>query len=691
MQQLVAKTHISACPHDCPSGCSLEVTVHDERRIGRVGGAKGQSYTSGVVCAKVARYAERVHHADRLLFPMRRTGPKGAGIFERIGWDEALDRIADAFRSTAEQHGREAVWPYHSGGTMGQVQRYGMELFRNALGYSRQHSTICSTPAEAGWKAGVGALKGSDPREMAESDLIIMWGGNPVSSQVNVMTHVTRARRTRGAKLAVIDVYRTPTVEQADIALIVKPGSDGALALAIMCVLLREGLADRDYLSRLTDFDADVERHVLSRTPEWAASITGLAPQTIVDFARLFGRTPRSFLRLGFGFTRTRNGAAAMHAVSCLPAITGSWRHRGGGAFFMVWDRDAWGFDPTFMHGLDVMDPKVRVLDQSRIGAVLNGVPEALKGGPPVMAMLMQNANSAEVAPDTTLVRKGLAREDLFLAVQEHFMTPTARFADILLPATMFLEHDDLYAAYGHTHLAFGPKLVEPPGETRSNFAVRCAVAKRLGATHAGFEMTERELIDDAFQRGGLQGIAAIETDGWLDRAQPFEAAHFLEGFPQPEGKFRFRPDWNSIGPYGAHMPRVVDWMDDYERPTDEHPLKLVTPPARHFLNSTFTETPTSVAKEGGNGPAVRVHPETARRYEVTEGMRVRIGNRRGSVVLPATLDMGQDAGTLVVEGIWPSQTFEEGRGINTLTGEDPVPPNGGVAFHDTAVWMKAV
>ena len=247
---------ISACPHDCPSGCSLEVTVLDGERIGRISGAKQQSYTSGVICAKVARYAERVHHPDRLLRPLRRVGVKGEGRFEPVSWQTALDEIAEAFARATDRHGPEAVWPYHSGGTMGLVQRYGMDGFRHALGYSRQHSSICMTPAESGWRAGVGALRGSDPREMVDADLIIVWGANPVSTQVNVMTHVTQARRSRGAKLAVVDVYRTPTVEQADIALIINPGTDGALALAIMHVLLRDGFADRDYLAHYTDFDA---------------------------------------------------------------------------------------------------------------------------------------------------------------------------------------------------------------------------------------------------------------------------------------------------------------------------------------------------------------------------------------------------------------------------------------------------
>ena len=689
MQQLASETHISACPHDCPSGCSLEVSVLGGNRIGRINGAKGNSYTAGVICAKVARYAERVHHPDRLLYPMRRTGRKGEGRFTRISWDEALDTIAEAFRAATARHGSEAVWPYHSGGTMGQVQRYGLERFRNAFRYSRQHSSICMTPAESGWRAGVGGLKGPDPREMAEADLIVMWGGNPVSTQVNVMTHVTRARKARGAKLAVIDVYRTPTVEQADIALILNPGTDGALAMAMMCVALREGLADRDYLARYTDFDAETEALILTRTPEWAAPITGLTVPEIVDFARLYACTKKSFLRLGFGFTRTRNGPAAMHAVSALPAVTGAWKEKGGGAFFIVWDKAAWGIDTSLVQGLDVLDPKIRLLDQSRIGAVLTGNREALKGGPPIMAMLIQNANSAEVAPETELVLKGLAREDLFLAVHEQFMTPTARYADILLPATTFLEHDDLYCAYGHTHVAFGPKLIDPPGEARANIEVHNALALRLGADDQRFRMTARELIDDAFRRAGKGGgIDEIAEKGWFDRAPSFEAGHFLDGFPQPGGRFRFKPDWAAIGPYHAGLPRIVDHSESYERANAEHPFKLVTPPARNFLNSSFTETPTSRAKEVTGGPLVRIHAETAARHGVADGQMVRLGNRRGSVLLRARLDAGLQPNTLVVEGIWPADTFAEKRGINTLVGEDPVPPNGGVAFHDTAVWL---
>jgi anaerobic selenocysteine-containing dehydrogenase len=675
----------SACPHDCPSGCALEVERLAPDRIGAVRGARDNSYTAGVICAKVARYAERVHHPDRLATPLRRVGAKGKGRFEPIGWDEALGEIAEQFARASQRHGSEAVWPYHSGGTMGFVQRYGLERFRHALRYSRQQTTICMTPAEMGWRAGIGRTVGTDPREMAESDLVVMWGGNPVSTQVNAMTHITRARKERGAKLAVVDVYRTPTVEAADHAVILRPGTDAAFACAVMHVLLAEGLADRDYLARCTDFDEAAERHLATRDPAWAAAITGVPAAEIVAFARLYGSTKRSFLRLGFGFTRNRGGAAAMHAVSCLPAVTGAWTEKGGGAFFINWGST--GLDNTLAQGLDVVDPGVRILDQSRIGAILCGDEEALKGGPPVTAMLIQNANSAEVAPDSRAVRSGLGRDDLFLAVHEQFMTATARFADIVLPATTFLECDDVYVSFGHTHIVAAPRAIEPYAETRSNHDVVCALAKRLGARHAGFEMTATELVDASLRASGLASWAEIAAKGWIDRAPGFRAGHFLDGFPTPDGRFRFKPDWASLGPWHARMPRLPDQMDAIEAASDEHPFRLVAPPARQFLNTTFTETGGSRRREAK--PTVRIHPEDAARLGLADGERIRLGNRRGAVTMTARVFDGLLPGTLIAEGIWPSRDFPEGIGLNQLIGGDPVPPNGGAAFHDTAVWLR--
>lgn len=675
----------SGCPHDCPSGCALEIERLSPTQIGRVYGSRQQSYTAGVICAKVARYAERTHHPDRLTRPLRRIGPKGSGRFEPIGWNAALDTVAEAFQDTTARHGPESVWIYHSGGTMGLIQRYGIERLRNVMGYSRQNTTICVTPAEMGWRAGVGELRGADPREMAEADLIVMWGGNPVSTQVNVMTHVAKARKTRNAVFAVVDCYRSPTVEQADLALVLKPGTDGALACAIIHVLLKDGFADRDYLARLTDFDAKVEAHFADKTPAWAAAITGLDEADIVAFARLYGQTKRSFLRLGFGFTRARNGPAAMHAVSCLPAVTGSWKHMGGGAFFMRWTN--WGLDLTLAHALDYAKPAVRALDQSRIGAVLTGQADALQGGPPINALLVQNGNPAAVCPDSNAVRAGLARDDLFTCVHEQFMTETARYADVLLPATTFVEHDDMYCGYGHSHIAIAPKVIEPLDECRSNHDLQNALARRLGAEHPAFAMTAWELMDVTLRDAGLGTAEVCAERGFIDRAEPFETAHFLDGFPTESGRFRFKADWTALGPYREGLSALPDHGTSYEAADADHPFRLVTPTARNFLNTTFTETATARNREGR--PTALVHPADAESLALQDGAPIRIGNARGAVHLHLRRFDGLRPGTVVVEGVWPGDAFADGLGINALIGADPVPPAGGVAFHDTKVWLK--
>jgi len=672
----------SACPHDCPSACTLEVERLSSTRIGRVRGAAANSYTDGVVCAKVARYAERVHHPDRLTQPLQRTGAKGSGSFRPISWEAALDEIAEAFQRAARQHGVETVWPYHSGGTMGVIQRYGIERLRHAMGYSRQKTTICVTPAESGWRAGVGKLLGADPREMAESDLIVVWGGNPVSTQVNAMTHIAKARRARGAKLAVVDVYRTPTIEAADIGLVLRPGTDGALALAMMHVILTEGLADRAYLALHTDFGPDIEAHLADKTPAWASAITGLSVAEIVDFARLYGRTERSFLRLGFGFTRSRNGSAAMHAVTCLPAMTGAWKHRGGGAFFLRFDH--WGLDLTWAHGLDMINPKTRVLDQSRIGPVLCGDADALAGGPPVTAMLMQNANSANVAPDSAAVARGLSREDLFVCVHEQFMTATARYADILLPAAMFLEYDDLYYGLGHTHLTVGPAVLDRHEDCRTNHELICALGQRLGAPRERFDMTAVDLLDATLRASGKGSWAEAVERGWIDCDEGFDASHFTHGFPSSDGRFHFKPDWSAVGPYHAGLRALPDHLENYERADTALPFRLVVPPARSFLNTTFSETPGSRKREGE--PRALIHPDDAARLGITDGMLVRLSNARGVVTVRARPADTARPGVLIVEGNWPSDAYPGGVGINTLIGADPVPPNGGVAFHDSSV-----
>ena len=677
----------SACPHDCPSTCALEVERLSPTRIGKVRGARGNPYTAGVICAKVARYAERVHHPDRLTTPLRRVGDRGVGraAFEPIGWDDALDAVAEGLLAAERLHGAEAVWPYFYAGTMGLVQRDGIERLRHAKGYSRQYSTICTTLADAGWMAGVGVRRGVDAREMAESDLIVVWGGNPVSTQVNVMTHVARARKRRGAKLVVVDPYRTGTAEQADTHLMLKPGTDGALAAAAIHVLLAEGFADRDYLSRYTDWDGELEAHFAARTPAWAAGITGLSAEEIVAFARLYGANRRSFIRVGYGFSRSRNGAASLHAVTCLPAVTGAWRHEGGGALYA--GSAIFPLDKTLIEGLDRRDTSLRILDQSRIGPILTGDRRDLGDGPPVTALFIQNTNPMTVCPESAKVREGFARDDLFVCVHEQFMTDTAAMADIVLPATTFLEHDDIYTASGHTHLQVTRKVIEPLGESRSNHEVLCALAKRVGAEHPGFVMSAWEIIDATLEASGLPDAESLYEAHWLDCALPFERMHFLDGFAHADGRFRFKPDWAAVGGDAAVMPAMPDHLANIDVADGAHPFRLVAAPARSFLNTSFTETPGSRAREAR--PTVLIHPTAGADLGIAPGDRVRLGNRQGSVVVHARLFDGVRPDVVVVEGIWPNGAFEEGWGINTLTSADPGPPAGGAVFHDTAVWVR--
>ena len=686
--------HHSACPHDCPSTCALEVERIDSHTIGRVRGARANTYTAGVICSKVSRYAERIHHPDRLTVPLRRVGTKGNGAFEAISWEAALDEVAEAFLKAEQSLGAEAVWPYFYAGTMGLVMRDGINRLRHAKRYSGQHSTICTTLAWNGYVAGTGRLSGVDPREMAHSDVIVIWGTNAAATQINVMSHALAARRARGTRLVVVDTYRNATAKQADLFLCVKPGTDGALACAVMHVLFREQLADRDYLAQYTDCPQELEAHLASRTPAWAEAICGVAVADIEAFARLLGTHPRSFLRLGYGFARQRNGAVNMHAAASIAAVTGAWRHLGGGALFN--NGAIYHWDRTLIDGLDVRDAAVRLLDQSRIGAVLTGEPFALGGGPPVTAMLIQNTNPMSVAPDLNTVHRGFARQDLFVCVHEQFMTETARVADIVLPATMFLEHDDLYQSGGQQHILFGPRIVAPPGECRSNHEVICALAERVGAEHRGFDMSAREIVDWTLRVSGWGTVDELEDKHWIDAQPDFDQAHFIDGFGHADQRFHFAADWSALGPAGfvaeratAGMPRLPDHWDVIENATHDLPFRLVTAPARQFLNSTFTETPTSRRRE--SRPTVLLHPDDAARLGVADGARVELSNPRGRVRLHAELFDGLQPGVVVSESIWPNAAFEDGIGINALTGADPGAPTGGAAFHDNRVAIAAL
>jgi anaerobic selenocysteine-containing dehydrogenase len=691
-----SRNSFSACPHDCPSTCALDVQFDADGKVRRLNGAKDNAYTAGVICAKVARYAERLYHPDRLLTPLRRVGRKGEGRFEAISWEAALDLIAERFLMAEAEYGAESVWPYHYAGTMGLVQRDSIHRLRHAKGYSRQFDTICTNMAWTGFVAGTGKLAGPDPREMALSDQIVIWGTNAVATQVNVMTHAIAARKKRGARLIVVDVYETETMKQADLGLVLKPGTDAALACAIMHVLFRDGHADRDYLEKYTDCPAELEVHLKEKTPEWAAAITGLTAERIEEAARLIGTVKKTYFRLGYGFTRARNGVVAMHAAASIAAVTGCWQEEGGGAFHN--NGAIYVLNKEMIEAGSLRAPSVRALDQSLIGRILTGDEVALQGGPPVKAMLIQNTNPVSVAPEQERVKQGFARDDLFTVVHEQFLTETARMADVVLPATQFLEHDDIYKGGGHQYLMLGPKAVEPPRGPRENIFVINEIARRVDSKpHPGFDMGARDQIDWMLRNSGYGTLAELEAARWLDLQPDFATAHYLNGFGHADGKFHFKPDWGRSaspnkpegGPFGPwqSMPELPDQWDSIELTDERHPFRLVTAPARSFLNSTFNETDSSRKKEGR--PEVWLRPGDAERFGISDGAKVKMGNRRGVVTLHARYREDVAPGTVISEGLWPNDAFEDGRGINTLTGADPVAPYGGAAFHDTAVWVR--
>ena len=685
----------SVCPHDCPSTCALDVELLPDGRIGRVHGAEDNSYTAGVICAKVARYAERVHHPDRLMHPLRRKGPKGSGQFERIAWDDALDLTAEAMLAAERRYGPEAVWPYYYAGTMGLVMRDGINRLRHAKRYSGMYATICTTLAWTGYIAGTGRLAGPDPREMAKSDLVVIWGTNPVNTQVNVMTHATRARKERGAKIVAVDIYHNGTMQQADLALCLKPGTDGALACAVMHVLFRDGYANWPYLEKYTDCPRELEAHLKTRTPQWASAITGLSVAEIETFAKMVGTTPKTYFRLGYGFARSRNGAHNMHAALCIPSVTGAWLNEGGGGFHN--NGAIYHWNKSLIEGLDVADASVRVLDQSRIGAVLTGDPYDIKDGPPVTALFVQNMNPVQVAPEQRKVKAGFAREDLFVCVHEQFMTATAQMADVVLPATMFLEHDDVYQGGGHQNILLGPKLIETPGECRSNHEVICALAKRVGAKHRGFEMTPRQIIDWTLAEVGLgyAGRAGSEKVARLPARVRRGALHRRLPLPRQEIPLQARLDQRS----GAARQRLLirSRHAGPARPLgrDREGGRQAPLPPRHQPGARVPELVVqrdadqprqarAAARQGASrGPGrSSVSPTAA---------RVRMGNERGEITLAAEAFPGVRRGVVIVESIAPNDQFEGGEGINTLTSAYQPGPYGGAPFHDNHVWIRAL
>ena len=672
----------SVCPHDCPSQCALSVTVEDGR-VTAVAGEAGHPFTQGVVCGKVHDYAERLYAPTRVLRPLRRVGAKGEGRFAPISWEAALEEIARRWRGIMAEWGGEAILPYSYGGTLGLLQFWAGHPLFHALGASQLDRTICITTAYAGWAATVGTVAGNDAEQMVDADLVVLWGINASYSHINLMSLVKRARH-RGAFIVCIDPYRTQTAKGADLHLQPRPGTDGALALGMMHVLIGEGLVDREYVQRASLGFDELARHVKQYDPERVAAITGLSAESIVSFARRYGATRASFLRVGIGLSRHDNGGATCRAIACLPALTGAYAHPAGGA--LLSSTRAFGLDLAALERRDLMPtPPPRTINMIKLGRALTDA----KLSPPVRALYVYNANPASITPNQELVLQGLRREDLFTVVHEQHLTDTTDYADIVLPATTSMEHVDLYKSFGHLYLQLAEPVVAPEGESRSNWQVMRLLAHALGLRDQHFAKDEPTLIREVLASGD-PSVAGItyerlreERSVRLVVGRPYRP--FLNGAPTPSGKVEFVSE--AFAREG--LPSLPTWTPLVEGPenaavTRDFPLQCIVPPNRFFLNSSFSQS--AKMRRRQRGPSVFLHPDDARPRGIGEGDLVEVRSQRGAARFHATVTDDTRPGVTVIEGIWWSKHQTGGRGVNAITDDRVADVGGGPALHSNLV-----
>lgn len=672
----------SVCPHDCPSCCRLLVTVEDGR-LTSVTGDPAHPFTQGVICGKVRAYAERVHSPLRVLTPLRRTGPKGRGAFTRVSWDEAIDEIAGRWRAVIREHGAEAILPFSYAGSMGQVQYHAGHPLFHALGASRLERSICVSTAYAGWRATVGAVTGNDSEQMVGADLVVLWGVNAAYSTVNVMTLVRQAR-ARGARVVVVDPYRTPTAERADEHLMVRPGSDGALALGVMHVLVTEGLLDHGYIARATLGFERLAEHVKAWSPDAVAPIVGLPASAIVGFARRYGASPRTFIRIGIGLSRHDNGGMTCRTLACLPALTGAYADPHGGA--LLSSAGAAGLDYAVLERPDLMPgPPPRTLNMIRLGRALTDPALA----PPVKALYVYSSNPAAVCPNQTLVLEGLAREDLFTVVHEQVLTDTAYYADLVLPATTSMEHEDLYRSYGQFTLQLARPVLPPQGEARSNWEVCGRLAQAMGVAREHYAKSVEALIGEFLARGDrtVRSItyARLARDGWarLDLPRPYRP--FAAGAPTPSGRVEFYSE--TLLRQG--LPALPTWVPLTEGPErrdllERFPLQCIVPPNRFFLNSSFSQSERLRRRQ--KTPTVMLAAPDAAARGIADGDPVRVESARGAARFTAQVTNATRPGVVVIEGIWWHRFHPGGRAVNVLTDDRVTDMGGGPAFHSNLV-----
>ncbi len=678
-----------ACPHDCPDTCALLYTVENGQAV-EVRGARDHPPTGGTLCTKVAHYLERTYSDRRVLHPLRRVGPKGSGEFTRIGWDEALATIAERFAAiAASPDGPEAILPYSYAGNMGWLQYGSMDRrFFHRLGASLLERTICSAAGKAGVDFTLGGALGTDMERFADAKLILLWGTNPVVSNLHLWARCQEAKR-RGAKLVAIDPYRSQTAEKCHEHVALLPGTDGALALGLMHVLIGEELIDRDYVERYTlGFEA-LRARAAEFPPARVAALCGIAPATIVALARDYGSTRPAAIRLNYGMQRHAGGGMAARTVACLPALVGAWRDPAGG--LLLSSSGAYPIDHQALERPDLLpEPRPRSVNMVEIGRAL------LDSHPPIRAIFVYNANPVAVAPESRKVVAGFAREDLFCVVHDLFLTDTADYADIVLPATSQLEHLDIHGSYGHLYVLANNPAIDPVGEAKPNTEVFRLLAARMGFTDPCFRATDdelaaRALLPDHPSRDGIEW-PALKAQGWQRLNVPEDYAPFAHGgFPTPSGKCEFlsaRLEELGFDPLPTFHPPRESRLSNPELAT-RYPLAFLSPPARNFLNTTFANLPRFVDAEGS--PRLDIHPADADSRGIRDGERVRVFNDRGAFEVTARVTDRTRPGVVVAPSIWWRKLSPGGENANAVTSAALTDFGGGATFYDALVEVAPV
>ena len=666
------------------------VTVEDGRAI-RVAGDPDHPVTQGFLCAKVNRYIERTYHEDRLTSPMRRVGAKGSGQFEPISWPDALDEIAGRLREIAgSELGPQAILPYSYAGTMGLVQGSSMDhRFFHLLGASRLDRTICSMAGTIGMRMTVGANVGADGEGVPDSDLVLLWGTNTLTANPHLWPFILKARE-RGAPIICIDPIRTRTAQQCDEWLPIRPGSDAALALGMMHVIFAKHLEDIDYLEQHTLGHEAMRTRAAEWTPERTAEVTGLAAATIISLAERFGRAKAAFIRVNYGLQRHAGGGMAVRTIACLPAVAGHWRRAGGGVQLSTSANFA--FNKAALERPD-LGPPARTINMIRLGDALT-LPDAGVGGPPVRALIVYNSNPAAVAPDRNAVLRGLAREDLFTVVLEHFQTDTADWADIVLPATTQLEHWDIHFAYGHHYVSLNRPAIAPVGEAKPNSEIFRLIAERMGMSDPLLRDDDLTLIRQALatESPKLQGVTfdRLLEHGWVRLNVPTPFLPFADGrFTTPSGKCEFyssRLEEMGLDP----LPTYIAPYESEEREPAlfaRYPLTLISSPAHTFLNTTFVNV-TSLRRQA-HEPEVLLHPADAERRGIAVGAMVSVRNDRGAFLAKARVEPSIREGVAWAPSIWWGKLAGDGANVNQTTSQRLTDMGNGPVFYDNQVEIE--